>query len=184
MLVIHPKNEKTYLFEILYKGEDAKFLPQNQSEYELERAFYHCPSNERIMLLGNGSKRGLYSREDDTVDGFDRIIVGHSQAYYLRRHGNNLIGLWSHADLFARKEGLHGLFTGMIISDRHDAESYGVITLQCYIDETNAIMFRKLRKLLDDGCPLCDIPRVMKELRDRKDYNPIAKFNYENFYYL
>lgn len=184
MIVIHPKDKTTELLSLLYVGEDTKCFTQLQSGHEIERAFHHCPRKERIMLLGHGSDRGLFSKEDDAEEDFDRIIVGHPQTYYLRRHGNNLIGIWCHADLFARKEGLHGLFSGMIISDTKEAEIYGTITLQYYIDETNEIMFRKLRKLLDEGCPLCDIPRIMKELRDTKVYNPIAEFNYESFFYL
>lgn len=184
MLVLHPKDKTTELLSLLYVGEDTKCFTQLQSGHEIERAFHHCPKKELIMLLGHGSERGLFSRENDTNDEFDRIIVGHPQTYYLRKHGNNVIGIWCHADLFARKEGLHGLFSGMIISDRQEAESYGIITLQHYIDETNEIMFRKFRKLLDEGCPLCDIPCIIKELRDTKVHNPIAEFNYESFYYL
>ena len=161
MLVIHPKDKTTKILSVLYEEEDAQFITQSQSGHEIERAFHHCPRSERIMLLGHGSENGLFSREDDTDEHFDRIIVGHPQTYYLRRHGNNVIGIWCHADLFARKEGLHGLFSGMIISDKQEAESYGIITLQHHIDETNEIMFSKLRKLLDEGYPLCDIPRIM-----------------------
>ena len=182
MLVIHPQDKTTNVLSLLYKGEDAKILTQSQSGHDLEHAFHHCPKNERIMLLGHGSDKGLFSREDDTVDEFDRIIVGHPHAYHLRKHGSNIIGIWCHADLFARKEGLHGLFSGMIISDKTEAEEYGIITLQHLIEEKNEIMFGKLRQLLDDGYPLCEIPQMMKDLKG--DFSLITNFNYDNFYYL
>ena len=43
-------------------------------------------------------------------------------------------------------------------------------------------MFAKLRKLLDDGVPLHQIPERMKALNDKPSW--LTNFNYENFYYL
>ena len=78
---------------------------------------------------------------------------------------------------------MHGLFSGMIISDKAGAEEYGIITLQHHIDEVNEVMFAKLRKLLDDKVPLHEIPERMKALND-KPSSWLTSFNYENFYYL
>ncbi len=36
---------------------------------------------------------------------------------------SNIIGIWCHTDKFARKEGLRGLFSGMIISDIKERKS-------------------------------------------------------------
>ena len=126
MLVVHPKDITTSVLTSLYKGTDSKVVDQTASKREIEHLLHHCPPHERIMLLGHGSDNGLFSRTDDNVLEFDRIIVGHSHAYYLRHHGANMIGIWCHADKFARKEGLHGLFSGMIISDKKEAEEYGI----------------------------------------------------------
>ena len=65
-------------------------------------------------MLGHGSDRGLFFREDDSKDVFDRIVVGNPHAFQLRRHGGNIVAVVCNADLFARAEGLHGLFTWMI----------------------------------------------------------------------
>ena len=100
----------------------------------------------------------------------------------MRRHGSNLIGIWCHADKFARSEGLHGLFSGMIISDKTEAEEYGIITLQHLIDEANEVMFARLRMLLDEKTPLSEIPERMKALNDKPSW--LTNFNYESFYYL
>lgn len=182
MLVVHPKDITTSVLTSLYKGTDSKVVDQTASKREIEHLLHHCPPRERIMLLGHGSDNGLFSRTDENLPEFDRIIVGHSHAYYLRHHGANMIGIWCHADKFARKEGLHGLFSGMIISDKKEAEEYGIITLQHHIEEANEIMFAKLRKLLDDGVPLHQIPERMKALNDKPSW--LTNFNYENFYYL
>ncbi|MBO5659536.1 MAG: hypothetical protein J6R98_00690 [Bacteroidaceae bacterium] len=134
------------------------------------------------MLLGHGSECGLFSRTDEGVQEFDRIIVGHPHAFHLRRHGGNVIAIWCHADKFARKEGLHGLFSGMIISDKDEAEEYGLITLQRHIEEVNEEMFARLRKLLDDNIPLYEIPERMKALNDKPSW--LTNFNYGNFHYM
>ena len=182
MLVVHPKDSTTSFLSSLHKGTESKVIDQSASKREIEHLLHHCPQSERIMLLGHGSDNGLFSRTDDNIPEFDRIIVGHSHAYHLRRHGANTIGIWCHADKFARKEGLHGLFSGMIISDKWEAQEYGVITLQHLIEEANERMFAKLRRLLDENVPLHEIPVRMKALNDYSSL--ITNFNYESFYYL
>lgn len=183
MLVIHPTDPTTAFLSMLYKGTNATVLDQSSNKKEIDHALHHQSQQERIMLLGHGSNRGLFSRKVDHGSEFDRIIVGHPQAYYLRNHGCNLIGIWCHADKFARKEGLHGLFTGMIISDKWEAQEYGIITLQHHIEEANEIMFAQLRKMLDENIPLHEIPDRMKALSLMPSCW-LTDFNYNNFYYL
>lgn len=182
MLVIHPTDITTAVLSCLYNGTESRVIDQRMSKREIEHILHHCPQRERMMLLGHGSDKGLFSRTDDRIPEFDRIIVGHSHAYHLRRHNGNIIGIWCHADKFARKEGLHGLFSGMIISDKKEAEEYGIITLQNHIDGVNEVMFARLRGLLDEGIPLHEIPERMKKLNDRLSW--LTNFNYGNFYYL
>ena len=74
------------------------------------------------MLLGHGSDKGLSFRKDDSKDEFDKVIVSHAHAYHLRKHGRNSVAVWCNADQFACAEGLHGLFTGMIISELSEAK--------------------------------------------------------------
>lgn len=182
MLVIHPKDRTTAMLSALYEGMDATVVDQSMSNREIDRAIHHCKKSDRIMLLGHGCDNGLFTRNDDTIREFDRIIVGHSHAYHLRKHGGNLIGIWCHADQFARKEGLHGLFSGMIISDIYEAEEYGIKTLQMHIDEANDVMFATLRRLLDEGHPLHEIPELLQSTDHIN--NHITRFNYPNFFYL
>lgn len=182
MLVIHPKDITTGFLSVLYEGTGSRVVDQGASKREIESLLHHCPQWERIMLLGHGSDNGLFSRTDESVPEYDRIIVGHSHAYHLRRHSGNIIGIWCHADKFARKEGLHGLFSGMIISDKKEAEEYGIITLQHLIEQANEVMFAKLRKLLDEEVPLHEIPQRMRALNE--EHSCLTNFNYENFFYL
>ena len=60
MLVVHPTDIMTAVLSILYKGMESKVVDQNMSKREIEHSLHHCPSHERIMLLGRGSDKGLF----------------------------------------------------------------------------------------------------------------------------
>ena len=182
MLVIHPTDRTIEMLSILYEGLEAKLIESDCSNKEMGHLLRHTSPSKRIMLLGHGSDKGLFYRDDDTKDEFDKIIVGHPHAFHLRNHGSNIIGIWCHAVEFAKKEGLHGLFSGMIISEMSEAEEYGVVTDKDSMDKTNRLMFTQLRRLLDDGTPLHEIPERLKALNTTQ--SELSRFNYERFYYV
>lgn len=182
MLVIHPKDRTTSVLSILYEGIEANVISNKCSNKEMEQLLHHISTQERIILLGHGSDKGLFYREDDTKDEFDKIIVGHPHGFHLRKHGGNLIGVWCHADDFARTEGLHGLFSGMIISEVQEAKEYGIVATQQGILKSNTIMFEHLRWLLDKDVPLCEIPQRIKNMDAER--SSLSEFNYHNFHYI
>ena len=182
MLVIHPTDKTTAMLSILYEGLEARVIESDCSNKEMRHLLRHTSPSERIMLLGHGSDKGLYYRKNDKEEDFDGIIVGHPHAYYLRKHCGGIIGIWCHAMEFAKKEGLHGLFSGMIISEMSEAEEHGVITDKDSMDQTNRIMFTQLRRLLDDGTPLHEIPERLKALDTTQ--SELSRFNYERFYFM
>lgn len=99
MLVVHPKDITTSVLTNLYKGTDSNVLDQTASKREIEHMLHHCPPPERIMLLGHGSENGLFSRTDDSMPEFDRIIVGRFARIvfwndYIRQMGGRRI--WHH----------------------------------------------------------------------------------------
>ena len=144
MLVIHPTDRTTEMLSILYEGLGARVIESYRSNKEIRYQLRHTSLSERIMLLGHGSDKGLFFRKNDKEEGFDGIIVGHPLAYCLRKHCGGIIGIWCHAVEFAKKEGLHGLFSGMIISEMSEAEENGVDTDKESMDRTNRIMFTQL----------------------------------------
>lgn len=182
MLVVHPKDRTTSVLSALYEGKETNVVSDNCSCKVMEHLLHHVSAQERIMLLGHGSDKGLFYREDDTKAEFDKIIVGHPHAFHLRKHGGNIIGVWCHADMFARTEGLHGLFSGMIISEQSEAEEYGIVATEQEILKSNTIMFEHLRWLLDEDIPLCEIPQRIKDMDDEN--TPLSVFNYHNFHYI
>ena len=181
MLVIHPNDSSTKVLSALYQNKkDAVVMTQNASSSDIKKSLHHLPKSERLMLLGHGSDAGLFSREGDG-DEFNRIIVGHQHSYYLRGR-SNIVGIWCNADLFARKEGLHGLFSGMIISEMEEAEQYGIPTTQEELDTELQIFVHHLGMHLNSDAPLHKIPEYMRNTL----YHPclLNEFNYRNLYFL
>ena len=182
MLVIHPKDKTTAMLSALYEGLEAQVVDDCRSTKEMGHLLHHVSTQERIMLLGHGSDKGLFFRADDSKDEFDNVIVSHSHAYHLRKHGGNIVAVWCNADLFARAEGLHGLFTGMIVSELNEALLCQVETTQEELDRENVKLAMRLRALLDERIPLNEIPKRMLAMDDV--HSPLTSFNYKNFYYL
>jgi len=182
MLVIHPKDKTTSMLSILYEGLEHTCIDQSNSKKDICHILNHVPRHERILLLGHGSDKGLFSREDDSRDDFDRLIVYHPHAYYLRKHGGNIVGVWCNANLFAEKEKLHGLFTGMIVTEMSETLLYGINTSQEELDRENVKLAERLRSLLDENVPLQDIPSRILVMDDV--HSQLTDFNYRNFHYL
>ena len=90
MFVIHPKDKTTAMLSLLYEGQEARVINGYCSTKEMGHLLHHVSSQERIMLLGHGNECGLFFREDDTKDVFDKLIVFHPHAFSLRKHGGNL----------------------------------------------------------------------------------------------
>ena len=182
MLVIHPKDKTTAMLSALYDGLEAQVVTDCRSTKEMGHLLHHVSTLERIMLLGHGSDKGLFYRADDSKDEYDKVIVSHAHAYHLRKHGGNIVAIWCNADQFARAEGLHGLFTGMIVSELNEALLYQVETTQEELECENVKLAMRLRSLLDARIPMSEIPKRMLEMDDV--HSPLTTFNYKNFYYL
>ncbi|MDD6506517.1 MAG: hypothetical protein PUF39_03965 [Prevotellaceae bacterium] len=98
MLVIHPKDKTTAMLSALYEGLEAQVVDDCRSTKEMGHMLHHVSTQERIMLLGHGSDKGLFYHADDSKEGFDKIIVGHPHAFHLRKHGGNMVAVWCNAE--------------------------------------------------------------------------------------
>ena len=171
------------MLSALYEGAtEARLLDYSSTAKEIDRTIHHTPISERIMLLGHGSDKGLFWRKDDTQPGFDGILVGHRHSFHLRRHGANLVAVFCHANMFAASNGLHGLFSGMIITEMEEAVEYDISTSEEELERENVKLFQRLRLFLDKGALLSDIPKLILDMDDM--HTPLTEFNYKSFYYL
>ena len=73
MLVIHPKDKTTAMLSALYEGLEAQVVDDCRSTKEMGHLLHHVSTQERIMLLGHGSDKGLFFRKDDSKNEFDLL---------------------------------------------------------------------------------------------------------------
>ncbi len=73
MLVTHPKDKTTAMLSSLYDGMEAQVVIDYLTTKEMRRLLHHVSTQERIMLLGHGSDKGLFFRKDDSKDKFDKV---------------------------------------------------------------------------------------------------------------
>ena len=157
--MIHPKDKTTTMLSALYEGLKAQVVTDCRTTKEMGHLLHHVSTQERIMLLEHGSGKGLFYRADDSKEGFDKVIVGHPHTYHLRKHRGNIVAVWCNADQFARAEGLHGLFTRMIVSELNEALLYQVETTKEELDRENVKLAMRLRTLFDERIPLTQLQR-------------------------
>lgn len=175
MLVIHPADSTTKPLQLLYESRrDVTCLNGEESRNKVADILYHRPKQELLMLLGHGNPEGLYRLEE----GEYKCYIGRSMAYSLRRHF--VIGIFCHANLFAEQLNLHGIFSGMVISELEEAELYGVSTTKEELAIENLLYASNLRTILDSGCPYKDIPAMLIEKIG--DGPEVRRFNYERLF--
>lgn len=83
-LIIHPEDHTTAFASALYEGwTDADVHNEKLTSKEVSHLFHHCSPTTQIMLIGHGSGKGLFYREDSHTEGFDCVIVGHPHKHWL-----------------------------------------------------------------------------------------------------
>ena len=61
--MIHPKDKTTAMLSALYDGLEAQTVTDYRTTKEMGRLLHHVSTQERIMLLGHGSDKGLSSEK-------------------------------------------------------------------------------------------------------------------------
>ena len=168
--LIHPADPSTEFLGALYP-EGVQRVTEKASGKEISRFLNH---SSKVILLGHGTEVGLLS-PDSSGNPFGRYIISRSHRYYLRRI-KEIIGIWCNANIFASSLGLHGLFSGMMISELSEAQELGIPTSQEELDRENILWAQRLGDLLRSGVPLNQIPEIFKTLDTSK--TPLTKFNY------
>lgn len=178
MLVIHPNDPSTEFLSVLYDDrEEILCLHGEESRNRLGSILYHLPHGEPVMLLGHGSPSGLFRPED----GANCLYVGKSFAYSLRRHP--VIAVFCHACRFAESHQLHGLFSGMIVSEPGEALEYGIPTTAEELERENGLFAETLAGFLWSGALFREIPALMKAAVG-DDAPEVRKYNYNSLYFI
>ena len=189
MTVIHANDSTTAFLSQLYEErEDLRTrITESATNSDVIRAIR---ADDTIMMLGHGTKYGLFSKPEKNGQN-KRLLITDRHVEFLR--SKTCIGIWCHADEFASHYGLHGLFSGMIISELEEVEiveneekdkngeKKKIHTTQEEIDEENKKVARRLKFCLDNY-PLNEIPQRMRELDDVK--SELTNYNYNNLYFF
>lgn len=201
MLVIHPYDKSTRLAEAIYANMDVRVADAAWYERGIGPLLWQTPKEEPILMIGYGDCHGLYKyrySEVLEVNPLDvetdptwlqrleacldtpHYVLRKLHAYNLRKHNGNLIGIWPGAAEFARRNRLHGLFTDKFTFNHKDAEQYGMITLDRYINEANYSLYITLGKLIGHHVPFYKIPKILGERASKKAN--VFRGNFENFF--
>ncbi len=176
MTVIHATDPTTQVLSLLYQQrEDVRMLiTERNTSSDVQRAIR---ADNVIMMLGHGNEYGLFSKSDKNGD-YRRFLITDRHVQFLR--DKTCIGIWCYANKFAEKYRLHGLFTGMIISELQEAIDLGVPATK---DEINKEMEKFTIRLKDcvETYRLEQTPLRMREMDDVQ--SELTKFNYGNLYY-
>ena len=177
MTVIHANDPTTRFLSLLYEQREdiSVHITEADNKSAVRRAI--C-GDDIIMMLGHGDSDGLYS-VPSSPGHYPRLLVDSSFVQFLR--GRTCIGIWCYANVFAERYGLHGLFSGMIISDLQEASDNHIVTTQDEIDEEMVKFTLRLRDCIE-RYGLKETPARMRDLDDVK--SELTTFNYNNLYYL
>lgn len=176
MLVIHANDPTTRVLSRLYESREDFCL--RLDEHSSNAAIIGAVKNtDSVMMLGHGNHFGLLSIPDKKGQ-YRRHLVDSRHVQFLRR--KPCIGIWCYANEFAKQYGLQGLFSGMIISELHEAEENNIPATKEEID-TEMEKFVARLKFCIETYGLHDVPARMLELDDV--HSPLTEFNYNNLYY-
>ena len=177
MTVIHTTDPTTQALKHLYEGREdaARRLTETATNAEVVHAIAEA---DALMMLGHGNEYGLFSNPN-THGEYERLLVSGRHVEFLR--GKLCIGIWCRAEEFARRYGLHGLFSGMIISEMDEAALYGITTTQGELVEELDKFAQRLTFCIDHY-KLEEIPSRMKALDDK--HSPLTCFNYERLFWI
>ena len=176
MTVIHATDPTTQVLSLLYQQrEDVRMLiTERNTSSDVQRAIR---ADNVIMMLGHGNEYGLFSKSDKNGD-YRRFLITDRHVQFLR--DKTCIGIWCYANKFAEKYRLHGLFTGMIISELQEAIDLGVPATK---DEINKEM-EKFTTRLKDCVETYGLEQTHLRMREMDDVqSELTKFNYGNLYY-
>ena len=176
MTVIHATDSTTHTLSLLYQQrEDMRmFITERNTSSDVQRTIR---ADDVIMMLGHGNEYGLFSKPDKNGD-YRRFLITNRHVQFLR--DKTSIGIWCYANKFAEKYRLHGLFSGMIISELQKAIDLGVHATKDEID-TEMEKFTICLKDCIETYGLEQTPFQMKKLDDVQ--SALTKFNYGNLYY-
>lgn len=176
MTIIHATDPTTQVLSHLYQQrEDVRMLiTERNTSSDVQRAIR---SDDVVMMLGHGNEYGLFSKPEKNGE-YRRFLITDKHVQFLR--DKSCIGIWCYANKFAEKYKLHGLFSGMIISELQEAIDLGVAATKEEIDKE----MEKFTICLKDCIETYGLEQTPFRMKEYDDVQSVlTKFNYSNLYY-
>ena len=176
MIVIHANDPTTRFLSVLYqqRKDVVCLVNETNSSSDVQRAIR---AYDAIVMLGHGNKYGLFSKPSKNGK-YERFMITDRHVQFLRN--KTCIGIWCHANQFAERYGLHGLFSGMIISELQEAIELGIPATEEEIYKERERFALRLKNCIK-AYSFEEIPARMKSLDDTQ--SELTRFNYSNLYY-
>lgn len=168
-LVIHPKDETTDFLSVICADKDWTVVNTRPSNSKLKELI---KSHDRIIMLGHGTKDGLVIMEGAYNYHF---LIDSSLVYLLRQ--KDCVCIWCNADVFVRKYGLKGFFTGIIISEYQEAIMYCVNTNSEDLLHSNLLFADSIKQSIMSADTLSDAKKIYE------GDTSVINFNKQNLYF-
>lgn len=177
MTIIHANDPTTEVLSLLYSSKEYNYMliDETSTNADVQNIIR---ADDLVIMLGHGNQYGLFSKPNKNGK-YDRFLITDRHVQFLRN--KTCIGIWCHADQFAEQYGLHGLFSGMIISELQEAIDYHIDATKEEID-SEMVLFTKRLKACLEGYDLKDVPIIMRNLDYQK--SELNIFNYSHLYYF
>ncbi len=174
-LVIHPRDPTTDFLKPLYANMRDKTVVRGGANQEDIRELIR--NHKTIVMLGHGSPFGLFS-----VGQFpDTCVIGDQHGALLQT--KETVCVWCNADKFARPWELNGFYTGMFISERHEAAMMGIYGVpQAEIDQSNAAFAEAVGQVADRGTFMM-YAAAKHRYRQMTPVSRVARFNQNRMYH-
>lgn len=174
-LIIHPKDTTTVFLEPIYEKIDNKTVIQKNCSFE--QIINLIENHDRIMMMGHGSSDGLFS-----IGNFDEGYVIDKNTVPFLKKKKECFYLWCNADKFVEKYQLNGFYSGMFISEVHEANFCNVKADPQLVNESN-ISFSKIVS----NWTSCDMKKLHENVKTQysrlAEFNDVALYNLKRLYY-
>ena len=176
MIVIHANDPTTKVLSLLYEDRKDCYLHIDESCTN-SQIIHAVKEADSVMMLGHGNPFGLCATPDRKGQ-YKRHLINEKHVDFLR--GKICIGIWCYANEFAEHYRLHGLFSGMIISEVQEAVDHQIEASKEEIDYEMELFTQRLKYCIEHY-ELKDVPTKMLELDNRQ--SQLTQFNYSRLFY-
>lgn len=180
-------DQDTQLLQLIWEGLNPDRIIEithDTEDYEDIVDAALMSENDTLIMCGHGTTQGLLHPNLNS----GQYIIHENNVHLI--HARNVIGSWCYAADFAETHHLHGFFTGMFISNKSEAEQYGITFAQSEYDDINIEITQyetyfnlMIHNFLESGVPLSEWVNMLNN--DGINHsNIIGYFNFNRMRYF